>query len=818
MAPRMAEPAPTAPDAATATRTPPSLVSVDGRTYPLRSAQVHSLVAGGIAHTTLVQEFENPHDEPLEVLYTMPLPADGAVLGYVIRMGDRVIRGEIEKREVAEETYRNAIYEGRTAGLLEENRADTFTQRLGNLPARTDATVETSVLHPLTFVAGAGSTAGTADPAAGAAASAAAPAAPTPAWEFRFPTVVSTRYQGAPGRVPDSAALDPNRAAAGDIPTRLTIDLRIADAAASAAQSPSHPLSVFHGADAVHVHLAEGAPLDRDLVLRWPAATPDVGVTVTEGPGLAGDTGRYALLTVTPPAVPAATFRRDLTILLDASGSMEGAPIESAKRVAEELLRSLAPGDRFEVSAFSNTTVSLTSGVEDATERAVESCLRKLAKLRAGGGTEMRDAIEAALKSLRPDSQRQIVLLTDGYIGFENEIAEEIRSSGIPGVRIHAVGIGSAPNRTLTQAVSRAGRGVEVLVTDAGEAAAAARRVRAATALPVLTDLTITGDALLGSTPARPRDVFAGQPVVMAVELRPKGGAIDVSGRLAGSKEVWVWRTVIGSAEQLAEAWQGGEAPGAGDAAAAIPIGALYGREHIADLEAGLGSATEGPRLDQAIEAAGLRHRIVSRRTSLVAVAETPSVDPLAPRRRERLAVETPYGVSAEGVGLLYAQGAMTMAIAAPLMRRAEFRGPRSLMKGVFSLGRSDEARGLGEPEAPEAVTITASILEWDGRGLVLEIESPDNRFKLPEGPVRGYLDGAPIGEFEVDRSRSSAKGPHKKGVLVRLALDWPSLGVGAAGREIYLTWDVAKPKSREPSQYAIEVAAPGTPPSGRSA
>jgi hypothetical protein len=56
--------------------------------------------------------------------------------------------------------------------------------------------------------------------------------------------------------------------------------------------------------------------------------------------------------------------------------------------------------------------------------------------------------------------------------------------------------------------------------------------------------------------------------------------------------------------------------------------------------------------IDEEVEALGMRHRIVSRRTSLVAIAEEPSIDPSAPRRRQRLAVEMPYGVSAEGVGV----------------------------------------------------------------------------------------------------------------------------------------------------------------------
>jgi len=65
----------------------PALVSVDGRTYPLRSAHIRARAEGGLAQSTLIQEFANPYEEPLEVLYTMPLLADGAVLGYTIRIG-----------------------------------------------------------------------------------------------------------------------------------------------------------------------------------------------------------------------------------------------------------------------------------------------------------------------------------------------------------------------------------------------------------------------------------------------------------------------------------------------------------------------------------------------------------------------------------------------------------------------------------------------------------------------------------------------------------------------------------------------------------
>ena len=149
------------------TKRAPRLVSVDGRRYPLVSAGIRTQAEGGIAFTSLTQEFSNPHAEALEVLYVLPLPADGAVLGYDIRIGDRLIRGEIERRERAEQRYRNALFEGKTAGLLEEDRADTFQQRLGNVPTGASVSVEIRVIQPLLFVPG-----DEADPAR---------------WEFHFP-------------------------------------------------------------------------------------------------------------------------------------------------------------------------------------------------------------------------------------------------------------------------------------------------------------------------------------------------------------------------------------------------------------------------------------------------------------------------------------------------------------------------------------------------------------------------------------------------------------------------------------------------------
>lgn len=745
------------------------LTSVDGRAYPLEGAHLEGRAEGGLAFTTLRQRFLNPWAEALEVEYTLPLPADGAVLGYVVTVGERRIVGEVQTREVAERTYRDALYEGRTAGLLEQDRADTFQQRLGNIPAGTPVEVEISVLHPLAFTpadeegAGAG-------------------------WEYRFPTVVGVRYMGAEGRVPDARRLSPDREAGG-LPARLTLDLAIPDApGAEGVESATHPIRVEAG----RVSLAAGAALDRDLVVRWPAPAPGVGVRVVEGGGLEGDNGRYALVTVLPPEVPARTVQRDLTILLDSSGSMEGVPLALAKQVVATLLLSLRTGDRFELLSFGSRVEDLVGGACRVDANTLRRALECLDAVEARGGTEMRQAVARALNPLRPDAQRQVVLVTDGYIGFEGEVVAEAMRALPAGVRFHAVGVGAAPNRTLTGGLARAGRGVEVFALDEASARVAAGRLVAATARPILTGLTVGGSAVHASAPARPRDIMAGQPAVLTVELAPGGGTLELSGVLAGEGP---WRRVVDL-----PAWKGDHVARGGTP---LPLGALHGRETVADLELEEAAGASRQEIDSGIERVALRHRIVSRRTSLVAVAEEPSVDPRLPRRRERLAVELPAGVSAQGVEFPVSPspgGRMRTARAAfeaaPMMANLDGSYDHEALMDLAMPAESPSIRaprpwdllkkvGGGGPGSE----VTAEVIRRDGNLLVVEFDVPSHGFELPVGTVTVILEDGRRVQAVVEPGESTARGPWNAGVRVRLGLRSHEGAPWAGTTQVTLRW-----------------------------
>ena len=302
---------------------------------------------------------------------------------------------------------------------------------------------------------------------------------------------------------------------------------------------------------------------------------------------------------------------------------MDGPPLAQARAVVTALVESLGEADRLELIAFADQPRRWRRNPVAATASARTDARRWLDALQASGGTEMRAGIAEALRPLRADAQRQVVLVTDGQIGFEQEIVAAVARDLPPGSRLHTIGVGSSVNRSLTAPAARAGRGVEVVIGLDEEPAEAARQLVARTRAPLLTDLVVEGSALLGHAPARVPDLLAAGPALVCIRLRSKGGSLRVRGRTpAGAWEADVDVPALD----------------AGKGSAAVVT--LYGREAVEDLE--LRAACGERSVDAEIERLGLRFQIATRRTSWVAVSEEPAVDPTQPTRRERMPHELP--------------------------------------------------------------------------------------------------------------------------------------------------------------------------------
>ena len=591
---------PTTPQGASAGA---ELVTTDGRTLPLVASTLRAEAHGGIARFVLEQRFENKFAETLRVTYRMPLPADGAVSGYAFDLGERTITGVVDRKAAARERFEQAIAHGKTAALLEQERGDIFTQQIGNIPPGEAIVARITVDQRLAWL-------------------------PEGEWELRFPTVIGPRYIGTADTALDVKATHV-KVTDRPLPVKVTFELAIKDAITGGRQASSPTHALTRRADGV-IELASGARLDRDLVVRWPVATPEAGLSVETARPTAGAEA-YGLLTIVPPAKAAKqrAVARDLIVLLDTSGSMGGGPLDKAKQVVAMLIDSLDEQDRFELIEFSSIPRRYRPEPISAIAKAKQDAIQWVRSRRAEGGTEMRAAVSEALCTLRIGAQRQVVVVTDGYVGGEQQILEVLHHKLPRSCRLHVLGVGAAVNRSLATALARAGRGAEVILGVDEDAERGAKRLLDRTRMPMLTNLEISGSALLGCAPEHIPDVFEGAPLVAALLLKADGGDLIVRGELAHDR--WEQRIMVPPRR-----------PGDGNQA----IVTLYGRERVADLEA----RTMLEQVNADVEALGLQFQIATRFTSWVAIDEVrrttgPVRDVLVPQ-------EVPYGTRAAAFGL----------------------------------------------------------------------------------------------------------------------------------------------------------------------
>jgi Ca-activated chloride channel family protein len=101
--------------------------------FPLKHTDVRAEISGFISRVTVTQEFVNPYVQPIEAVYTFPLPQNAAVDAMEMKIGARVIKAQIKKREEARLLYEDAKASGRRAGLLEQERPNIFTQSVANI-------------------------------------------------------------------------------------------------------------------------------------------------------------------------------------------------------------------------------------------------------------------------------------------------------------------------------------------------------------------------------------------------------------------------------------------------------------------------------------------------------------------------------------------------------------------------------------------------------------------------------------------------------------------------------------------------------------
>jgi len=589
------------------------------------NTDVHIEVSGIVARVSLRQEFHNEASDWVEGVYVFPLPDEAAVDHLRMHVGERIIEGEIREKEQARKDYERARDAGRKTSLVEQQRANLFTTSLANIAPGERLIVEIEYLETLRYDDG--------------------------TFSIRFPMALTPRY--VPGaalpdrkgsgwspdtdRVADASLITPpmvSRSRGHRMSLRADID---AGMPLEIVASRYHPVVVAEDQGRYRVSLRDDdVPMDHDFELLWrPVAAPAARAMMFSE---TVDGQPYYLLMVMPPNAPGAQpapLPREVIFIVDTSGSMHGVSIEQAKQAVLHALAGLRADDTFNVIEFNSVTRALYPRSVDADPHSVGAAAAFVRGLEANGGTEMRPALERALDSPADEAHlRQIVFVTDGSVGNEDELYALIERR-LGSARLFTVGIGSAPNSWFMRKSAELGRGSFVIVSALHEVGEKMNRLFRKIESPQVTNINVhwPSGVIIENYPGTVPDLYLGEPVVIRARASgfPQAGAtVSVSGDSAAG----AWTRELPLPDN-------GDDPG---------IGALWARARIAALHDDERRGVDPALVRTAIVDTALRHHLVSKYTSLVAVDRPPVRTAGEPLKREQVPSLLPYGQSMNAI------------------------------------------------------------------------------------------------------------------------------------------------------------------------
>ena len=582
-------------------------------------------VSGLVARVSVRQKYLNDGPEWVEGIYVFPLPDDAAVDRLRMHIGERFIEGEIREKEQARKAYEQAKIEGKKAGLVEQQRANLFTSAVANIGPGEEIIIEIEYLQNVRYDEG--------------------------TFSLRFPLTLTPRFiPGAPlpSRKGSGWAPDTTRVSDASLITpplviesedhKVTLSAHIdAGMSLEIIASRYHPIDVQESGDGYTVSLKnKTAPLDHDLELLWRPVPNDAPRAMVFSETLKDDP--YILLMLLPPnesVSSAVVMPRELIFVIDTSGSMHGTSIDQAKRALTLALDGLKPTDRFNIIQFNSITHSIFPQSVSANAARVRIAKSYVRSLKANGGTNMRPALEKALRAASTETHlRQIIFITDGSVGNERELYKLIERD-LAQARLFTVGIGSAPNGWFMRKAAEAGRGTYSYISALHEIDEKMERLIRKLERPQITDIEVQWpDALAPiSYPKTIPDLYASEPIIVKARLAntPQvGDFVKISGNSTGGR------------------W--GRELSLSDTGNSAGVAALWARARIEKLLDDERRGTDPAETRAAVLATALEHSLVSKFTSLVAIDKTPVRPQSANLDKEQVPNLLPYGQSQQAI------------------------------------------------------------------------------------------------------------------------------------------------------------------------
>ncbi|MFW5905178.1 MAG: VIT domain-containing protein, partial [bacterium] len=434
-------------------------------------------VEGSVAHVEVEEWFRNRGPAVAEGIYHYPLPGETAFQGYSLFQGDVELTGELMDADSARAIYEEIVRRRKDPALIE--------------------LVDQGLVRARVF--------------------------PFQPGESRR---IILRYTQLLDRGADAFELRWTAGARDGAPLTFTVTADEGDRFLDPF-SPTHGLEVSRAEGELRVR-PDGELAGR-FVLFLPLAGEPVRLALaTHRPTISED--GYFMLTLSPGQVAASAAPRDVTMVVDVSGSMSGEKMEQTRRALLQLLGSMGPEDRFRLIRFSNGVEAHRAGWSRAVDDELADARAWVRSLEAHGGTNIAGALEEAFRERTSDGRLPVVVfLTDGLptVGERNPEHIADRTDDLTGrARVFAFGVGYDVDTHLLERLTVAGRGSLQYVGPGEDVEHALGALAMKIRHPVLTELE------LAEMPVRIREVYPRElPDLFA------GGELTLVGRYAESGE-----------------------------------------------------------------------------------------------------------------------------------------------------------------------------------------------------------------------------------------------------------------------------------------
>ena len=470
------------------------------------SSHVQVTVDGRVARVEVEEQFRNRGGGIAEGTYLYPLPGEAVFDNFSLWMGNEEVRGEMLPADEARGIYEAIVRKLKDPALLTLEDHGLIRARVFPIaPGETRKVVlrYTQVLE-------------------------------------RSGDALRMRYAiGNRERVETVAR---GGGGAPGFADAFTFDLAVENAGRlGTPYSPTHTLSTERHDGHVRVSLDPEASGDVEIFLPYRRGLVGTSL-VTHAPP--GEDGYFMLLVAPPASGEALTIPRDLTLVVDVSGSMSGAKLNQAKAALREALGTLSPRDRFRLVTFSSGINEFRDGWAPATAATIAEARRFVDGLVAGGGTNISGALEQALAAESRNGRLPLVVfLTDGLPSVGERAPDQIASAvagRIGGRRIFTVGVGHDVNTYLLDRLAREGRGTAAYVPPEGDVEVAMGDLLGKLQHPALVNLRIVDQPVQFDLtyPASLPDLFYGEELVILGRYHGTGnGEVIIEGERAGRRE-----------------------------------------------------------------------------------------------------------------------------------------------------------------------------------------------------------------------------------------------------------------------------------------